>query len=55
MQQEDSRKSLRISLGGTGDRKQYMSGCKKFQKEKEEKKREIFMGGSHKTKKQGSR
>lgn len=55
MQQEDSLKSLRISLGGTGDRKQYMSVREKLQKEKEEKKREIFMGGSHKSKRQGSR
>lgn len=55
MQQEESPKSLRISLGGTGDRKQYMSVREKLQKEKEEKKREIFMGGSHKSKRQGSR
>lgn len=55
MQQEESRKNLRISLGGTGNMKQFMSVCEKFQKEKEEKKREIFMGGSHKSKTQGSR
>lgn len=41
MQQEESRKNLRISLGGTGNMKQFMSVCEKFQKEKEEKKREI--------------
>lgn len=41
MQQEDSRKNLRISLGGTGEMKQYMSMCEKLQKEKEERKREI--------------
>lgn len=55
MQQEESPKSLRISLGGTGDRKQYMSVREKLQKEKEAKKREIFMGGSYKSKRQGSR
>lgn len=55
MQQEDCPKSLRISLGGTGDRKQYMNVRERLQKEKEEKKREIFMGDSHKSKIQGSR
>mgnify|MGYP002735741792 CR=1 FL=1 len=37
MQQEASRKNLRISLGGTGDMKQYMSMRKKIQKEKKQK------------------
>ena len=55
MQQENSRKSFRISLGGTGNMKQYMSVREKLQKEKEEKKSETFMGGSHKSKRQGSR
>lgn len=45
MQQEDSRKNLRISLGGTGNMKQYVSVSKKLQKEKEERKREICWKG----------
>lgn len=44
MQQETSRKNLRISLGGTGDMKQYMSMRKKIQKEKKQKEREISWG-----------
>lgn len=55
MQQENSRKSLRISLGGTGNMKQYMSVREKFQKEKKEKKKEIFMGRFDKCRKQSSR
>lgn len=55
MQQKNRPRSLRISLGGTGNMKQYMSVREKLQKEKEEKKREIFIGRSDKFRKQSSR